>query len=432
MVASIAFAVTVLIGSAASAHDFVPGKPQDHPVALIGGRIFTVSGAVIENGTVLFDKGKIVAVGANVAIPANAEKIEVNGRFVYPGIIASNATTGLSEIDAVRATRDGSEVGDINPDARADVAYNPESEVIPTIRSNGVTVANVVPDGGILSGTSSLMMLDGWTREDCALKRSAGVHLNWPRMSVYHAWWMKDSDEDQRKAIDRSMNRIDDAFRSAREYALAKKAGTAKARDLRWESMVPVLDGAEPLFVHCDDYRQIEAAVDFCAKQNVKMVLVGGQDSWRMLALLKSRDVPVILTRVHLLPRRDDEAYDLPYHLPAILDSAGIRFAIADGGAWQQRNVPFQAGTAVGFGLDRAHALRAITLSAAEILGAADRIGSLDVGKDATIVVSTGDILDPLTNRVSNEWIQGRAVDLRSKQTVLYEKYKEKAARMGR
>lgn len=414
------------------AHDIVPGKKQTKAIALTGGTIYTVSGPVIPNGTIVFNKGKIIAVGgAEVRIPPGAEVIDVSGKHIYPGLIITNSTLGLLEIELVRATADVSEVGQINPNARADVAYNPDSDIPPTIRSNGVTTAQIVPQGGLLSGTSAIINLDGWTIEDAALVRQAGIHLNWPWMRVIKAWWMQTPEEEQKKNIDKNLKAIEKAFEDSKQYWLAKKGnqtGDFKI-DARWEAMVPLWEGKIPLYVDAGEYKQIEAAVALAKKYNLRMILVGGDDSWMLTDLLKENNIPVILKRVHSLPDREDDDYDTFLKLPKTLLDAGVKSCLSNTGFfghWDVRNLPFLAGTSVAYGMDKANALRSITLWPAEIIGISDRMGSLEVGKDATIIVSSGDIMDALTNDIVYEFIQGKKVDLDDKHKRLYRKYSEK------
>lgn len=424
--------LAVVCATTLFAHDIVPGKKQNKPIALVGGTIYTVSGPVIPNGTIVLDKGKIVAVGGpEVKAPAGAEVINVSGKQVYPGLIITNSTLGLIEIEQARATVDVSEVGEINPDARADVAYNPDSDVPPTIRSNGVTTAQIVPQGGLLSGTSTILNLDGWSIEDCGLVRQAGIHLNWPYMKVIKAWWMPTPEEEQKKNIDKNLKAIEKAFEDSKQYWLAKKGNQTDnfKVDARWEAMVPLWEGKIPLYVHADEYKQIEAAVALAKKYNFKMILVGGGDCWMLTDLLKENNIPVIISRVHSLPDREDDGFDTYLGLPKRLLDAGVKFCLSNTGFfghWDARNLPFLAGTSVAYGMDKANALRSITLWPAEIIGIADRMGSLEVGKDATIIVSSGDIMDALTNDIEYEFIQGRKVDLDDKHKRLFRKYSQK------
>lgn len=424
--------LSIVAAGSLFANDIVPGKKQTKPIALTGGTIYTVSGPTIPNGTIVFDKGKITAVGgADVRIPPGAEVIDVSGKHVYPGLIITNSTLGLLEIELVRATADVSEVGQINPNARADVAYNPDSDVQPTIRSNGVTTAQIVPQGGLLSGTSAIINLDGWSIEDCGLVRQAGIHLNWPWMKVIRAWWMSTPEEEQQKNISKNLKAIEKAFEDSKQYWLAKKGnqtGDFKI-DARWEAMVPLWEGKIPLYVDAGEFKQIEAAVALAKKYNLRMILIGGNDAWMLTDLLKTNNIPVILRRVHGLPDREDDDYDIFLKLPKTLSDAGVKFCLSNYGFfghWDARNLPFLAGTSVAYGMERANALRSITLWPAEIIGISERMGSLEAGKDATIIVSSGDIMDALTNDIVYEFIQGKKVDLDDKHKRLYRKYSEK------
>ncbi len=406
-------------------HLETPSPPQQKPIALVGGNVYTISNGIIEGGTVLFDRGKIVAVGRDVTIPPDAERYDCRGKNIYPGLIAPHSTIGLVEIEAVRATRDVAEVGQFNPNVRADVAYNADSEVIPTVRFNGVLVAVVAPEGGLVSGRASVMQLDGWTREDIALKPLAALVINFPSLATARAPWLRKSPQEQRRDAERQIAELYDYFRLAQMYARAASAGLTDAkRDIRFEALRPVFDGTLPVMIRCWEYKQILRAIEFAQHFGLRAILVGCSDAWRCIDRIKQSGFPVIVGRVHSLPLRQEEGYDTPYRLPAILNRAGIPFAISDAGFWQQRNLPFQAGTAVAFGLPKDAALRALTLSPAEIFGLADRIGSIDVGKDATIIVSSGDVLDTIGNNIELAFIQGRRVSLESKQTRLAEKYR--------
>lgn len=414
----------------------IPGKPQDRPVALVGGTIHTVSGSTIENGTVLFDKGKIVAIGTNVVTPAGAEVIDITGKHVYPGFIDANSNIGLVEIGAVRATRDLAEAGTINPNVRAEVAVNPESEIIPVTRANGITVALTAPEGGLISGRSAAIMLDGWTWEEMTLKAPVGLHINWPRMTLIRSPFITQSEEEQKKGRDKQLKEIKTAFAEARAYANAKKAEAQlgvpyHATDLRWEAMIPVLEGKVPVFVNANEITEIEAAIAWADEEKVKIVIAGGRDSWRAAALLKARNIPVIVGPILTLPMRRWEDYDSPFTVPLKLYNAGVRFCIAgDGGAAHERNLPYHAATAAAYGLPKEEALKSVTLYAAQILGIHDRVGSLEVGKDATLIVTDGDPLE-ITTHVEREFIQGKSVDLTSRHTRLYQKYFEKYRRVG-
>lgn len=433
---SILVAALVCLCVARAGDGQIPAKPQDHPIALVGGTIHTISGPLIENGIILLDKGKITAVGTNVDLPQGTEKIDVSGKHIYPGMIDARSQIGLTEIDAVRATNDISESGSINPNIRAEVAVNPESEIIPVTRASGITTAVTMPDGGSISGMAAAMSLDGWTWEEMTLKAPVGLIVNWPSMTINRAWWERRSEEDQKKAREKALNEIRNAFKDARAYMQAKNAEKTKGvpyhkSDIRWEAMIPVLEGRISVIVNAEELQQIQAAVAWADQEKVKLVIMGGYDSWRAADLLKARDIPVIVNPINRLPWRDWEDYDEQCTIPKKLLDAGVRFCIAgEGGASNERNVPYNAAMAASYGLPKDEALRAVTLYPAQILGLADRIGSLEVGKDATIIVSTGDPLEIMSN-VTMEFIQGKNVPLTSRHTMFYEKYKEKYRRMG-
>ena len=375
----------------------IPAAKQSGPIAIVGGTIHTVSGATIENGTILFDKGKIVAVGAQVEIPAGAERIDARGKHVYPGMIDARSSIGLTEIGAVRATNDMSESGSINPNIHAEVAVNPESEIIPVTRANGIPVVVTMPDGGAISGTAAAIELDGWTWEDMTLRAPLGLVVNWPSMTINRAWWERRTEEEQKKARDKQLNEIRSAFRDARAYMKAKLAESQPGipyhkTDLRWEAMIPVLEGKIPVLASAEEIQQIQSVVAWAEQENVKLVILGGYDAWMAADLLKARNIPVVVQPVHRTPWRRWEAYDEPAILPKKLFDAGIRFCIAgEAGASNERNLPYHAATAASYGLPKEEALKAVTLYVAEIFNLADRIGSLEPGKDATLIVTSGE-----------------------------------------
>jgi imidazolonepropionase-like amidohydrolase len=409
-----------------------PAPPQERPVALVGATIHPVDGPDISNGAIVFSGGKITALGANVAVPSDAERIDVAGKHIYPSLIDANTGIGLTEIGAIRATNDGSETGSINPNVKAEVAVNPESEIIPVTRSNGVLVVLTSPTGGVISGTSALLRLDGWTWEDMTIKAPVAMHLNWPSMRPITAWWNEESDEKQLERRDEQLKAVRQAFADARAYMTARKAGSPVPEyDSRWEAMISVLEGTLPVIVEANDIQQIQAVVAFAEAEKIKIIIRGGYDAPLCVELLKKSNIPVIVDGIHRLPTRDDEPYDTPFTVPERLRSAGIRYCITDGGgASNVRNIPYHAATAASYGLPRDEALKAITLYPAQILGVNDRVGSLAVGKDATLFVADGDIL-AIPTQVELAFIDGRRIDLSDRQKALWEKYKEKYRRIG-
>ncbi|CUS82864.1 Imidazolonepropionase [Candidatus Kryptonium thompsonii] len=419
------------------ASDIIPGKPQNKPIALVGGTIHTITQGTIENGVVLFDKGKIIAVGKNVNIPKDAEIINISGKHVYPGLINAFTTVGLIEIGAVRATRDVTEVGLINPNVRAEVAFNPDSEHPPVTRANGITTVLVVPTGELIAGQSALMMLDGWTWEEMTLKAPVGLHIYWPRMiPPSTVRFSRQSPEELKKETERRLQLIRETFQKARAYKKAKESEAQKGipyheTDLKYEAMIPVLEGKVPVFVHANSSKEILSAIEWAESEKVKIVIVGGSDAWKVADVLKNKNIPVILTNIHRLPSTRDSEYDEPFTVAYKLYKAGVKFCIGgEGGYYNERNLPYQAATCAAFGLPKDEALKAITIYPAEILGVADKVGSIEPGKDATLIVTTGDPLE-IPTQVVYEFIQGRKVDLTNRQTKLYEKYLEKYRRLG-
>ena len=429
-ISSIFIIVSYLLSS-----DQIPAPNQDHPILIQGGTIHTISHGILENADILFVDGKITSVGHNLDIPAEAEIIDASGQHVFPGLISAGSTLGLQEIGAVRATRDYAEVGAVNPNVRANVSYNPDSELIPITRSNGILLALSVPRSGLISGTSSLMMLDGWTWEDATLMHPVGLHLFWPSMNIPKPKPGKQKEKKDKDSRLKSIQEIDDLIQESRAYAQLKATGSPSFKhNLRLEGMLPVITGDIPMFIHANEVRQIEAAVYWAERQSVKMVLVGGKDSWRVTQLLKDREIPVIYTQTHSTPMRRFEQYDQAFITPSQLYAAGIKFCISNSESPFQtphiRNLPYHAAKAASYGLSWKEALRSITLSTAEILGVEDQVGSLEASKDATFFIADGDILD-IRTQVNMAFVQGRRVDLSDRHKTLYSKYRNKYKQKG-
>jgi len=424
-------AAMVLVPGLVLGSDPIPAPKQKKPIALVGGTVYTVSGAVIPNGTVVFDKGRITAVGTTVSIPADAERIDATGKNVYPGLIDSYSIMGLTEIGSVRGTLDYNETGDINPNARVEVAVDPESELIPVARSGGITITGTAPQSGLISGTSAAIMMDGWTWEDVTLKAPLGLVVNWPAMAYIPSPFSRQSKEEWIKNRDTRLKALRDAFANARSYMVAKKAEQQKSipyhdTDLRWEAMIPVLEGKVPVWVNANDLAQIQAAITWAEQESVRLVIVGGRDAWRVTSQLKAKSIPVIVTDVLNAPSRRWEDYDLVYSTPKKLKDAGILFCISgDTDPSNARNLNHHAATAAAFGLSREDALKAITFDAAKVLGIDAMVGSVETGKDATLIVVSGDILE-LSSVVERVFIQGKTIDLRDMHKQLYDKYSEK------
>ena len=426
--------ITVSIAS-----DPVPAPPQTHPILLMNATIHPVSADEIQRGAILFEKGIITAIGRRVTnLPDNTETIDLLGKHVYPGMIAAASVIGLTEIGAVAVTRDFSERGEVNPNVRAEVAYHPDSEIIPVTRSNGVLLAHSCPTGGLISGTSAVMMLDGWTWETSTLKAPAGLHINWPNMGAVRSRYFRITEEEASKRREETLKKLDTIFEEARRYLVAKEAADQSGKieletDLRWEAMLPVLRREVSVFMHASEVRQIESAVEWANRQNVKMVIVGGYDAWRVADLLKKYEIPVIYETVNSLPRRRWEDFDTPFTGPAKLYEAGVKYCISmgTGGASNHRNTPYEASKAASYGLPKDEALKSVTLYAAEVLGIADKAGSLEKGKDATLMITDGDPLE-ITTQVTQVYIQGKKIDMSDRHKILYDKYKEKYRQLGK
>jgi imidazolonepropionase-like amidohydrolase len=415
----------LLVPALAAAHDYAPAKAQTKPVLLRGGDLYTVSHGVLARTDILFENGKITKIGPGITPPEGAEVIDVSGKRVYPGLIAPATQLGLVEIDSTKATHDDRETGKIHPEVATHTAFNPDSEIIPTVRNHGVAIAQVAPSNGVLQGRSYLALLDGWTKEDSAVRLVDGVFMGWPSVSAGDTSDEKAADK-RRKEMAADRRELRQAFADARAYLTARKAGVAIPSDIRWDAMIPVLEKSQSLYVVANDYRQIIEAIDFAKEQDVRMVIVGGSESPRAATRLRDAKIPVILRAEQSLPVRQDDAYDSAYRAAALLHDAGVAFCLTSGSSWEVRNLPLQAGQAAAFGLPQDVALRSITLSAAEILGISSELGSLDEGKRATLFISTGDVMDTLGQHVERLWIDGRDVNLDDKQRELWRKYAER------
>lgn len=408
----------------------VPAAPQDQPVLITGGRAHLGNGKIIENSIIGFENGKLTLVGdAATAQPdgsKNWEKIDATGKDIYPGLIAPNSQIGLIEIGAVRATRDASEVGSLNPNLRSIIAYNTDSDVTPTVRSNGILLAQVVPQGGLISGTSSIVELDGWNWEDAAYKTDDGIHVNWPSLMTWTGWQEGNPRRIKNKKYDEQVMEIQQFMGEAKAYC---ESGTREETNLKLAAMCNLFNKKAKLFIHVNDAEGITTAIPFKAEFGVEVVIVGGRDSYRVATLLAKEKIPVILYHTQSMPYRNDDDIDQPFKTPKALQDAGVLFAIGGEGYWQQRNLPFQAGQAVGFGLSKEMAIQAITHNPAVILGIDKTVGTLEEGKDATLIISLGDVLDMRTSKIERAFIQGKSIDLDDKQKELYRKFRQKYSR---
>lgn len=406
-----------------------PAKKQEGPVYIMNGTVHVGNGQVLSNTSIEIKDGKITAIGSSITPAAGATVADAKGKHVYPGLILSNSNLGLIEVNSVRATADASEIGLYNPSIRSLVAYNTDSKVINTLKSNGITHANIVPEGGTISGSSSVVQLDAWNWEDAAYASDNALHMNMPalfnRPNRFAAFLGQQGP--QQDPIKRGLEQIENVkvfFREANAYLTQTQHATT---NLKFEAVKGLFSKKQKLFIHCDVVREILAAIDFKNEFGFDIVLVGASESYQVADLLKKNNIPVVLSQMHALPTLADDAVDLPYQLPALLHKAGVLFAINDeDGQHRGKNLPFNAGTAAAYGLPKEDALAAITLNAAKILGIADRTGSLEVGKDANIVISEGDILDMRSSNISFVMIEGRIASLTDKHKQLYERYKYK------
>ncbi|MCB0693503.1 MAG: amidohydrolase family protein [Saprospiraceae bacterium] len=347
------------------------------------------------------------------------------GQHVYPGLIALNTTLGLNEIEAVPATRDANEVGPDNSNARTIIAYDADSQVIPTVRTNGVLMAQIVPGSGRWPGLSSVVQLDAWNWEDAAYATDEGVFLRWPGPYARSGWWAEPGTTTRNKEYQDQIDEIDVFVREAAAYA---RMTTLKEKNLRFEGLKPVFSGQRNLYIAAQDAQAIQDAVLWAESYGIKPVIVGARDSWMITDFLNDHRVSVVLMETHRLPSNPEEDILLPFKTPSLLAAAGVHFALAVDGFWQQRNLAYQAGQAAGW-LTKGEALKAITLSPAQILGLDDRIGSLEKGKDATLFICKGDVLDMRSSEVEQAFIQGREINLDNKQKQLYRMYRDKYAR---
>jgi len=425
MLVRLRVAVLVLV-SASAAH--VPALRAETE-AFTGATVHTVSGPVLNDATIVVIDGKITAVGAGVPAPAGATVIPCAGKHIYPGFIASNTVLGLIEVSSVLGTNDMNETGNVNPNIRAEVEINPDSDLLPVTRVNGVTSALTIPQGGAISGTSALIHLDGWTQEDMTVRKPVGLHVRWPSLTINRAWWETRSEEDQKKAREEQIQAIRDAFEDARAYWTARdaegKSGIPRHdRDVKWDAMGRALRGEIPVMFHASALNQIHSVLRFVDEQKLKnVVLVGGVDAWRVAAELKARDIAVITEAPQSLPSRSYEPYDEGMALAAKLQAAGVRFCISDGGgSTNVRNLPYEAAVAAAYGLPRDEALKGITLYPARILGVADRLGSIETGKIADLVVTNGDPLE-ITTQIEQVYINGKAISMETRHTRLFHKY---------
>ncbi|MGK0362971.1 MAG: imidazolonepropionase-like amidohydrolase [Saprospiraceae bacterium] len=398
-----------------------PAATQDQAILLKGATAHLGNGKVIENAYIAFSDGKLTVVeGAAISTNFKTHKvIDVTGKHVYPAFIAMNSVLGLREIGAVRATNDHREVGSINSHIRSIIAYNTDSEVIPTVRSNGVLLAQITPQGGRISGQSTLVQFDAWNWEDAIVKADEGVHVNWPR----HFSYSRRSGAKKNEKYAEQVQEVETFIQAALAYT---KKDIIEDRNLKLEAVKGLFDGTKKMYIHTNDVKSIEAGVLFAKRFEITPIIIGGRDSWLITDFLKRNEVAVVLNSTQSLPRYEDSDIDQPFKTPLQLHNAGVSWCFSHGDYWSQKNLPFIAGQAVAFGLPYEDAITALTASPAKIMGADKQIGTLEAGKQATLIVSEGDVLDMRTSKILHAFIDGREINLSNKHKVLSEKFSKK------
>jgi len=429
---NIFFTITLVLAIKVVAQ-VIPSNKQ-LKILFTGANIHTGKGEVLKNGAIGFKDGKInflLSAEELQRVRINRTEfdtiINLNGKEIYPAFIAPNSTLGLNEVDAVRATQDFAETGIYNPHVRSIIAYNTDSKVTPTVRSNGVLYAQITPREGVISGKSSIVQFDAWNWEDAVIKIDDGIHLNFPSMLQRSGWWAEPEASTSNNKYDEQINELKQFFNDASFYSKSKDH---PEKNLRLEAMNSVFNGSANLYVHVDYVKDIVASIKFLKSYNIpKIVLVGGKDAYKITSLLKQHNIPVMLNRVHDLPDLEQDDLDLPYKLPYLLQKDSILFCLQNQGDMEgmnTRNLPFLAGTACAYGLTKEQAIASISYNAAKILGIEDKIGSLEIGKQASIIISKGDVLDMKTSVIEYAFIDGRMIDLDNHQKQLYKKFSKK------
>ncbi|TSE08608.1 amidohydrolase family protein [Aquimarina algiphila] len=423
----IAIIVLCLISYGKISAQQIPAKNQKTAITITGATAHIGNGEVIQNSIIIFENGKITAVGSSGSSASKGTVIDASGKHVYPGFIAPNSTLGLVEISAVRATDDDSEIGNYNPHIRSIIAYNAESKIVESMRPNGVLIAQVTPRGGRITGTSSIVQLDAWNWEDAAIKIDDGIHINWPNTFTRGRWWLgEDPGFKANKKYEKQVTQLVDFVQQAKASIQSNK----ETINLPHHAMKGLFDGTKTLFMHVETEKGILDVISFAKNNKIKkLVLVGAYEGHKVASQLKQNNISVLSTRAHSVPAMEDDDYDQPYKNAKLLMDAGVLVAIQNSGQMERanaRNLPFQAGTVAAHGLDKEKALQLITGNSAKILGIDDIAGTLEVGKDATLFISKGDALDMRTNQLEKAFIQGRDISLESHHTKLWKRYSKK------
>jgi imidazolonepropionase-like amidohydrolase len=405
-----------------------PADNQTTAISIEGATAHLGNGEVIENSLIMFNDGKLTFVGsAMMKIARQGTIINAKGKHIYPGFIAANATLGLVEIDAVKASDDEDEIGLLNPHIRSLIAYNAESKIVESMRPNGVLMAQITPRGGLVSGTSSVVQLDAWNWEDAALKVDDAIHMNWPGSFTRGRWWLG---EDPALKADPKYGENVESIKSYFADAKTYLASNMKKTHLPYQAMKGLFDGSQKLFIHVNGEKEITDAVTTAKEAGIdNIVILRGEGAESVTSLLVKHNVAVILNRPHRNPNSEDDAYDYTYTIAKKLTDKGILVGIGMEGQMERmnaRNLPFYAGTFAAHGLGKEEALKLITSNAAKILGIDEMVGTLEVGKDATLFISDGDALDMRGNILSKAYIQGRDISLETHQTELWKRYSNK------
>jgi imidazolonepropionase-like amidohydrolase len=410
----------------------VPSKPQAKPIALMGAVAHLGNGQVIQNSIIAFDKGKLTIVADATTSKVDLtgyEVVNVSGKHIYPGFILPNSQVGLQEVSSIRAMNDYTERGELNPNIRSIISYNTDTEFTPTFRYNGVLLAEAAPTGGTISGSSSVMEMDGWNWEDAAHSIDIGIHMAWPqlvkRQFDFNTFTFA---ETANKDYDKEVGELERFFAEAASYGKV----SSKEANLKFDAMQGLFDGKKTLFIHANSPKEIVESIRFAQRSGVQRItLLEAAGSYLVTEFLKENKIPVIVPATHNLPNRNDDDVDLPYKLPYLLSQAGVMVSLSNDGALHgARNIGFYAGTAAAYGMDKEEALKTITSNTAKALGIDSRVGTLEVGKDATLFVSNGDALDYRGNVLTHAFITGKQVTLPGNQQELYERYSRKYGQM--
>ncbi len=412
----------------------LPAEKQSEPILIMNATAHLGNGKVIENAVVGFEFGIITLIADSKGLKVDMSKykkvINAQGKHVYPGFISMNTDLGLVEIGAVRQTVDHTEIGDMNPSVRSIVAYNTDSQVPPTVRSNGILLAQITPNGGIISGQSSVVELDGWNWEDAAYKFDEGIHVSFPSLFSGGFDFMSGTFAQRKNEnFTKQITDLEQFFSEAKAYA---EKGVVSAKNLKFEAMRDLFSQKKTLYIRANLAKEITEGVLFGKKYGCKTVIVGGKDAYLVADILKNNNVSVILDETQALPARTDDDIDQPFKSPAMLKKAGVNFCLSVNGNWQQRNLPLMAGQAVAFGLAYEYAVAAVTSIPAKMLGIDRTVGTLEAAKDATLIITEGDVFDMRTSKVTHAFIRGKEIDLNNKQKDLYRRFKTKYERMGK